>query len=319
MYTRNRSIILCTILLSVFCLLAPKAHGAVDEIKAGLVTTGGGRLNVRSAPSTSSGVVAALQSGSYVTLVSKSGSWWKVEYQRGKYGYCHNDYIRQVSGDALTVATQSSSLNVRSGPGTSYGKVTSLTKGEKVLVLSAGSGWSRILFHGTRTGYVSSQYLSGYYSAVSLYVPNLKQADNRWATALIGQSGKTMAQIGCATTAVAMVESHRQGKTIYPDVMASQLRYTLDGSIYWPEHYTTVTDGSGGLRALYSLLKAGKPVLYGSRNGAGKQHWVVITGFVGGANLTAAGFQIQDPGSSSRVNLQQFLAEYPNFYKYFYY
>lgn len=109
-----------------------------------------------------------------MTLISRSGSWWRVEYAKGKYGYCHADYIKTVTGTPVTVQTNSSSLNVRSGPGTSYGKTGVLAKGETVLLLSTANGWSRVLYHGTKTGYVSAQYLSSGYSAVSLWVRNWK-------------------------------------------------------------------------------------------------------------------------------------------------
>lgn len=307
-------------LIAACVLLMPiRAEAATLDSKAGIVATSSGRLNVRSSGSTSASTVTSLGKGSYVTLISKSGSWWYVEYAKGKYGYCHSDYINPVSGSPVTVATQSSNLNVRSGAGTSYSKTGSLAKGETVIVLSEASGWSRILYHGTKTGYVSSQYLGSSYAAVALSVPSYKQTDSRWAAALIGGSGKTMAQIGCATTAIAMMESARTGTTIYPNAMAQSLRYTADGSVYWPSHYTTVTDSSGYLSRIYSLLKQGKPVLFGARNSYGKQHWVVITGFTGGSSLSASRFTIQDPGSSSRTNLQLFLNEYPTFYKYFYY
>jgi uncharacterized protein YraI len=217
------------------------------------------------------------------------------------------------------VATNSGSLNVRSGGGTSYLKIASLARGEVVISLSSSGGWTRVLFHGSKTGYVSSQYLKGGYPTVKLYVPTLKQMDTRWADKIVGDSGKTFAQIGCATTAIAMVESHRTGMTVYPDVMSERLRYTLSGSVYWPEHYSTVTDGRDYLGRVYSLLRQGKPVLFGATNGYGKQHWVVITGYSGGNQLTAADFLIQDPGSYNRTNLQQFMELYPNIYKYFYY
>lgn len=296
-----------------------KASAATLDSTAGIVATSGSRLNVRSGASADSSVVASLAKGSYVTLISKSGSWWYVEYAKGKFGYCHADYIRSVSGNASRVSTQSGSLNVRSGASTSYARVASLPKGETVIVLSASGGWSRILYHGTKTGYVSSQYLSAAYAAVRLSVPSFKQTDSRWADEEIAESGKTMAQIGCATTAIAMMESYRTGATIYPDAMAAQLRYTPSGSVYWPEHYTTVTSNSGYLSAIYSKLKQGKPVLFGARNSYGSQHWVVITGFAGGNALTASGFTILDPGSNSRTTLQQFLNAYPTFYKYFHY
>lgn len=287
--------------------------------QAGTVSIFSGRLNVRSSASSGAAIVSTLNKGDSVTLISQNGNWWKVEYGKGKYGYCHADYIRKTEGSPVKVNTNSGSLNVRSGAGTGYAKVGSVAKGEVVVVLSTSNGWSRILYHGTKTGYVSAQYLSNGYPAIALWVRDMKQMDSRWADVTVGTSGKPMSQIGCATTAIAMVEAHRTGVTVYPDVMMTRLKYTPSGSVYWPEHYTTVTDVSHYLSSVYSLLQRGKPILFGATNRYGSQHWVVITGFTGGNNLTASAFTIRDPGSYSRTNLQQFLNEYPNIYKYFYY
>lgn len=320
--TIKRLFLILSAVIMIGVLAAPiKADAAAADSKAGIVSTSSGKLNVRSGSSTSASTITALNKGSYVTLISKSGSWWYVEYAKGRYGYCHADYITTASASTATVATQSTSLNVRSGAGTSYSKTGSLSKGETVIVLSTSGGWSRVLYHGTKTGYVSAQYLSlnASYSAVSLSVPSFKQTDSRWASAQVGSSGKTMAQIGCATTAIAMMESYRTGSTIYPDAMSQKLTYTASGSVYWPSDYVTVTNSAGYLSAVYSQLKQGRPVLFGAKNSSGKQHWVVITGFTGGSSLTASGFTINDPGSSSRTDLQRFLDEYPTFYKYFHY
>ena len=312
-------ILILTVLLGI--LLPVRSQAATAQSQAGTVSVSAGYLNVRQSASTSAAVAARLYNGSYVTLLEKSGDWWRVEYGKGLYGYCHGSYIQTVTASAASVSIQSGSLNVRSGPGTSYTKQASLYKGEVVLVLSSGSGWSRILYHGTKTGYVSSAYLSGSqngYAAVSLSVPSYKQTDSRWAAVQIGSSGKTIAQIGCATTGIAMLESYRTGTTIYPDAMSKKLRYTSGGSVYWPDNFVAVTSSSGYLSGIYQLLRQGKPVLLGAKNAYGSQHWVVVTGFTGGS-LTASAFTILDPGSSSRTNLQQFLWEYPTFYKYFYY
>ena len=312
----------CSILfLTLLCLLclAPRAEAATLSSKAGAVTTSGGSLNVRSQPSSGAAVVASLKKGSYITLMEKNGSWWRVEYAKGKYGYCHSDYITIVQGTPVTVRTCGGNLNIRSGPGTSYGKAGTLANGEVVLFLKSSGSWSRVLYGGTKTGWVSAQYLSNYYGAISLSVPNFKQTDSRWAEKTIGSSGKTFSQIGCATTAIAMMESYRTGSTIYPDAMARQLRYTDSGNVYWPSHYKTVTNGSGYLSAVYEKLRQGRPVLFGATNAYGSQHWVVITGYTGGSSLSPSGFTIHDPGTWSRTNLQQFISAYPNFYKYFYY
>ena len=286
--------------------------------KAGIVITAGSNLNVRFSPTAGSTVLAKLSKGSYVTLVSKAGAWWQVEYAKGRYSYCHGDYIREVSSNTASVTTGGSNLNVRSGGGAGYARIGSLPKGEQVVILSSAGGWSRILYHGTKTGWVSSQYLSAG-SAISLAVPSFKQTDSRWANVIIGSSGKTMAQIGCATTAIAMMESYRTGAVTTPAAMAQKLRYTASGSVYWPSHYSVVTNPSGYLSTVYALLKAGKPVLFGARNSYGGQHWVVITGYSGGSTLSPADFTILDPGSGSRTTLQQFLRDYPNFYKFFHY
>ncbi len=315
-----------TIILALVILLGalPLQTGAAAmDSKAGLVSVSYGGLNVRKSPSVSSAVLITLSKGSYVTLLGKSGDWWQVEYGKGLTGYCHGSYISVADGSAARVSTRSLSLNVRSGPGTAFARTGSLSKGEAVVVLSSSGGWSRILYHGRKTGYVSSQYLSAStakaYPAVALSVPSFKQTDSRWANVTIGSSGRTMAQIGCATTAVAMMESYRTGSTIYPDAMSKKLSYTSSGSVYWPSHYLVVTDTGGYLYALYELLRQGKPVLFGAKTSSGKQHWVVVTGFTGGDTITAAGFSIHDPGSNSRTNLQHFLSAYPVVYKYFYY
>ena len=313
-----RKFLICLLTLCLLATAIPAARAADMNSCAGAVTTDGAALNVRASASASSAVVATLRKGSYITLLSRSSSWWKVEYGKNRYGYCHADYITPVQGTAAFV-TAETALNVRTGPGTNHTRQATLNRAEAVLRLTEASGWSRILYHGTKTGYVSSRYLSSSpqgSDGVKLSVPNFKQTDSRWGSVPIGTSGKTMAQIGCATTAIAMMESCRTGTTVYPDAMAKRLQYTSTGSVYWPAHYTVTA--TLNLSRVLALLRQGKPVLFGAKNAYGTQHWVVITGFSGGA-LTAANFTVNDPGSGSRTNLQQFLDAYPNFYKYFHY
>lgn len=322
-------IIIRKLLTALFCFLLLlntvgliPSRAATPESKVGAVTTQGGRLNVRKAADSRSAVLATLKKGSYITLISKSGKWWQVEYDNGKFGYCHSDYITPVEGTPMRVSTNGDILNVRSGPGTSYSRIAKLPHGQIVLLRSADNGWSRILYNGTQLGYVSSRYLSSaenndIYSAISLAVPSYKQTDSRWASYPIGTTGGTIGKIGCVTTGIAMLESYRTGTTIYPDEMAKKLSYSAGGAVYWPNWYFVYHDYS--LQHIYNLLQQGKPVLLGAKLSSGRQHWVVVTGFKGGSSLTADSFTIHDPGSNSRTNLQQFFNVFPNFYKYFHY
>lgn len=310
------------IILSLF-IMPLKVQGATATSQAGIVSLSSGRLNVRNSASTGGTIVTSLVNGSYITLISKSGNWYYVEYADGKFGYCHKDYIKLDSGKTAIVSTQSTSLNVRSGAGMEYSVKDSVKRGKTVIILSESNGWSKILYNGVKTGYVSSKYLSANsnnsYSKVALLVPSYKQTDSRWANVYIGNSGKTIGKIGCATTAIAMMESYRTGTTIYPDTMSKRLSYSSTGDVYWPGHFVSVTSSSDYLQKIYQKLKDGKPVMLGAKKTNGSQHWVVITGYNGGESLTASGFTINDPGTKYRTNLQHLLNEYPVIYKYFYY
>ena len=318
------SIILTFIITITLFSFQFKMNAATLTSQAGVVSLSSGRLNVRKSASTSSTVLTSLSNGSYITLISLSGNWYYVEYEDGKYGYCHKNYIKPDSGKTATVNTTSTSLNVRTGAGMGYSVKDTIPKGDIVIILSTSGSWSKILYNGTKIGYVSSQYLSSQtstntYSKIALNVPDYKQIDSRWANVIIGNSGKTIGKIGCVTTGIAMMESYRTGTTIYPDAMSKKLSYSSSGNVYWPSDYKVVTSNSDYLNKIYEKLKEGKPVLFGAKNSYGTQHWVVITGFSGGNSLTASGFTINDPGTKYRTNLQQFLNEYPVFYKYFYY
>lgn len=315
--------LLCSIMVLSPVLGTPSiANAATTVSSAGIVATKNYSLNIRSGMSTSSPVIAIAQKGSHITLLEKNGQWWRVEYGKGKYGYCHGDYITPVSGSPATVNTKSMNLNVRSGAGTGYARIGSLSKGEIVIVLSSAAEWSKVLYHGNRTGFVSSQYLhlqSDTVGGVYLNVPNFKQTDSRWSNVYIGSSGKTIGQIGCVTTAIAMMESYRTGQTIYPNEMAKRLQYTSSGSVYWPSNFKAVTNNANLISNMKGLLDSGKPILIGGRTYSGKQHWVVVTGYTGAQPVNASDFLVNDPGSSTVSTLQQYFDKYPVFYKYFYY
>lgn len=294
---------------------------------AGVVATDSSPLSVRSLASTSSAKLTALSKGSLVTLISKSGSWWYVEYSDGRYGYCHQDYISELtSAKSAYVNISGGKLNVRASGSKSSSVIDALYKGDSAVILSETNGWSRILYDGVKTGYVYSAYLTqgeGTGSSaqkISLSVADYKQYDGRWADMKVGSSGKTMRSIGCVTTALAATERYRLGdSSLTPAAMLYRLSYTSSGDVLWPSNYRNYTS-SGYFQKTYDLLKSGKPVIFGAKNSYGKMHWVVVTGYSGsGANLKAADFIINDPGSETRSRLSDLFKEYPYFYKIEYY
>lgn len=322
--------------ITAACILIPAkkndvsaASAITSASKAGRVTVTSGSLNVRAAASATSTRVASLAKGSYVTLLSKTGNWWKVEYATGKVGYCSATYITQVTGAYAAYANVSSRLNVRSGAGTGYEIVARLSAKTPLIVMgSAGNGnWYWVLYNGTKVGYCSAAYIKAYtssgsatkYQAISLPAANYKQTDSRWASIKLGTSSRTIATAGCLTCCIAIVQTYVGGYTVYPHTMSYSLAYDANGTLYWPSYYAFSTNSSY-LSTLYNLLyRTGIPVLIGFKNASGGQHWVVVNGYSGGNTLTASGFTIRDPGSNRRTTLNQVIASYPYFYKIAYY
>ena len=147
-------------------------------------------LNVRSTPATSGSKITSLASGTQVNILESLNGWYRIEVN-GKTGYVSNQYVAvsqpNQATDTPTVSqpepepqpaptdpqpevqpqpetspqesktygiVSASVLNVRSGPGSSYGKVASLSSGAQVEILEKLDGWYRI-----ENGYVSSEYI----------------------------------------------------------------------------------------------------------------------------------------------------------------
>nr|WP_243280440.1 SH3 domain-containing protein [Clostridium sp. 1001271B_151109_B4] len=127
-----------------------------------------GALNVRSGAGTSYSVIGSLNNGASVEIVETSGSWYKIKYGSG-YGYVSKDYVtvsssNNDSSSSTTTSTSkgivnvSSSLNVRSGAGTNYSTIGTLSKNEIVEIVETVNSWYKIKFN-NGYGYVSKDYI----------------------------------------------------------------------------------------------------------------------------------------------------------------
>lgn len=133
--------------------------------KIGVVNTTA--LNVRSGAGASYAIIGCLSEGTKVEIIdTASNGWYKIKYGSG-YGYVNNNYIKISSSSTNTETTttktgtvNTDSLNVRSGAGTSYSKIGSLSRGTKVsIVATTSNGWYKIKFN-SGYGYVSGDYIT---------------------------------------------------------------------------------------------------------------------------------------------------------------
>jgi stage II sporulation protein D len=136
-----------------------------NKEQTGVVTASA--LNVRNGPGTKNHKVGMLVKGTKVTLLEKHGEWYKISYN-GLQGYVSADYIKvqdaaptpnPPASNLGTGTVTASTLNVRSGAGTSFTRIGSLKKGAKITLLSSSNGWYKIQ-SGSLVGFVSSKYVT---------------------------------------------------------------------------------------------------------------------------------------------------------------
>ena len=146
--------------------LALSATASFANSNEGTVTADA--LNVRSGPSTSYSITTKLYKGDKVEILETSNGWHKIKASNGKIGWVSGDYIKVSSGSTSQPSTSTTkatvtatSLNVRSGAGTSYSVITKLSKGTVVDVIeSASNGWKKVKTSNGTTGWVSGSYLT---------------------------------------------------------------------------------------------------------------------------------------------------------------
>lgn len=148
-----------------------------ENMKTGIVSSS--YLNVRYSPSASGKLQLVLKKGNKVNVIGEKDGWYKVRTASGKTGWVVSKYI-SLKADAIRKDSRSikkiviaTTLNVRSGPDTSYTSIGKLYKNNEVDVISESNGWSKIQF-GSKIGYVSSEYLK----AVSTGNDNTGSTDN---------------------------------------------------------------------------------------------------------------------------------------------
>lgn len=121
-------------------------------------------LNVRSGAGTSYSTIGSLKKGDTVNVIKKSGGWYQIQFTSSKTGWVSADYVsykansNSSSNTTKTGVVTANSLNVRSGAGTSYSIVGSLSKNTKVEITQTSGSWYKIK-SGSLVGWVSADYI----------------------------------------------------------------------------------------------------------------------------------------------------------------
>ena len=155
--TRMISLVLALVLL---CGSIPMTGFAKGDIIHGVAFITGSSVRLRSEASTSGKILATTNKNDVVVVLSKHGDWYKVIYDL-KEGYMHGDYLDVATSENIELGygkINGSSVNLRSGAGTSYSKVARGNSGDKAYIIGVKDGWYKVIF-GSDICYIRSDYL----------------------------------------------------------------------------------------------------------------------------------------------------------------
>ena len=175
---------------------------------SGYVEATGGQSNLRSGPGLAYSDVGTLHKGETVSYLGEQSTddrgvvWYKVSY-KGKTCWVSSRFTTLRSGSAPSGTTPStgngyvratSRVNVRSGPGTSYKDMGTLTKGEQVEYLGVsskdnkGNTWYKVQYYSFGVGWVSAIYSTIVYTGGTGIAKDTSSASGSYVKATGGKT-----------------------------------------------------------------------------------------------------------------------------------
>lgn len=154
---------------------------------ANSATIASGAVNVRSGPGIGYGVVAAASQGQTVTMLARNSisTWVKIQLPTGTQGWVNATLLSTSASinslpveDVPTLSTSglvnTAALNVRSGPGLTYGVTAVIYQGQGVALIgrNADSSWVKIRLNNGVVGWVNAAYIQTATTLNSLPITN---------------------------------------------------------------------------------------------------------------------------------------------------
>ena len=144
----------------LLCGSIPMTGFAKGDIIEGVAFITGSSVRLRKEADTSSKVLDTTNKNEVVLVLSKHGDWYKVIYDL-KEGYMHGDYLDVAKTENVELGygkINGSSVNLRSGAGTSHSKVARGDSGDKAYIIGVKDGWYKVIFEDDIC-YIRSDYL----------------------------------------------------------------------------------------------------------------------------------------------------------------
>ena len=160
MKNSKRIISMILTLILMVSSLSITAAAAESDIMYGIGFINASALRLRSSADTGSEILDTAPKNDCVVVISKEGEWYKVNYNL-QTGYMHEDYVDVLTRENAELGygkVTGSSVNLRSGPSTSYSVVSVAAKNDKAYILGLNNGWYKVIYSGNIC-YIRSDYM----------------------------------------------------------------------------------------------------------------------------------------------------------------
>ena len=148
-----------TLVLMIGCL-SITASAAESDLMYGIGFVNASALRLRSEADSGSKILDTAPRNDCIAVIAKEGQWYKVNYNL-QIGYMHEDYVDVLTRENAELGygkVTGSSVNLRSGPSTSYGVVAVAGKNDKAYILGLNNGWYKVIYSG-KICYIRSDFL----------------------------------------------------------------------------------------------------------------------------------------------------------------
>ena len=157
-FPRRLITLMLTLILLVGCFSINAS--AAGNVMHGIGFVNTDSLRLRSDATTNSKILDTAPEKDCVVVISKSGDWYKVNYNLQE-GYMHKNYLNVLTRENAELGygtVNGSGVNLRSGPSTSYRSVATASKGSKCYILGLNNGWYKVIYNST-VCYIRSDFI----------------------------------------------------------------------------------------------------------------------------------------------------------------
>ena len=321
-----RKLMVLTLALALCVSSLALSASAAGNVMYGIGFVNASSLRLRREASGSSDTLTYAPRNECVVVMGKEGDWYKVSYNL-QVGYMHSAYLNVLTRENAELGygqVNGSNVNLRSGPGTGYGKVTQAAKGDKAYILGLNNGWYKVIY-GSRVCYIRSDYLDlteyPYENQASPNSPKFFRLGKSTGTApsaaalngsssgsASGSTGNTTPETGTATGSEILAEAQKYLGTPYVYGGASPSGFDCSGFVYYVlkqlgySPYRTPADQyKQGTAVDKADLQVGDIVFFANTYGSGLSHVGIYAG---------NGQFIHSPNSRSTVSYSDLTTGY---------